>query len=162
VTADAYRGALEAVDRILNREPEADEVVCQAVAAVHERLPSYRWVGIWFVEAGELALGPWAGEEPPARARVPADKGGLGPALAWRRTEVGAGGPAARFPWTASEIAVPVLYEGSPVAVLAADSDTAGAFGPADAAFLERLAVLVSAHALVAWDTGGVAWSELS
>ena len=28
-------------------------------------------------------------------------------------------------------------------------------------AFLERVAVLISAHCLVGWDTGGVPWPEL-
>ena len=57
-----YAGALEAIDRILNREPEADEVLRQTVAVLHERIAHYRWVGISFVEEEDVELGPTAGE----------------------------------------------------------------------------------------------------
>ena len=122
---DAYRGALEAVDRILNREPEADEVLRQTVTALHDRLDHYTWVGLSFVEEGELALGPRRGTE-------------------------GAG---------AEAVDIPVVYQGAHVATLSARSDRP--FGSEDRAFLERVALLVSAHCLVGWDTGGVPWSDL-
>jgi len=66
-----YRGALEAVDRILNRGGDADEVLRQVVWALHERVDAYSWVGIWFVEDGELVLGPSAGEPPEEPTRFP-------------------------------------------------------------------------------------------
>ena len=47
-------------------------------------------------------------------------------------------------------VRVPVLYDGKPVAELAADG--------ADAALLEKLAGLIGEHCLVGWDTGGEAW----
>ena len=55
------RSALEAVDRILNRGADADEVLRQVVATLHERA-GYGWAGIFFVEDGALVLGPAAGE----------------------------------------------------------------------------------------------------
>jgi hypothetical protein len=61
VSADAYRGALEAVERILNRGGDADEVLRAVVAAVHERIPHFARVGIAFMEEGSLELGPEAG-----------------------------------------------------------------------------------------------------
>jgi hypothetical protein len=61
VTADAYRGALAAVERILNRGVDADDVLRGVVAAVHERVPHFAWVGIAFMEEGKLVLGPEAG-----------------------------------------------------------------------------------------------------
>ena len=54
----AYSGALETIDRILNRGGDADEVLRQVVAVLHD---TYSWVGISFVEAGELVLGPARG-----------------------------------------------------------------------------------------------------
>ena len=54
-------GALEAVDRILNRGGDADEVLRDVVRALHER-GGYGWAGIFFVEEGELVPGPAAGE----------------------------------------------------------------------------------------------------
>ncbi len=112
-------GALEAIDRILNRGGDADDVLRQVVAALHER-SGYAWAGILFVEQGELQLGPEAGEPDEAR-----------------RTRV------------------PVTWQGERIAELAVD----GA-GPADGPFLERVAVLVSGHCLVGWDTGGEPWDS--
>ena len=61
MSADAYRGALEAVERILNRGGDADDVLRAVVAAVQERIPHFARVGIAFMEDGRLELGPEAG-----------------------------------------------------------------------------------------------------
>jgi hypothetical protein len=50
---------------------------------------------------------------------------------------------------------VPVLFNSDHVADLVAD-------GCADPAFLERIAVAISPHCLVGWDTGGVPWDAVS
>jgi hypothetical protein len=112
-------GALEAVDRILNRGGDADDVLRQVVAALHER-GGYAWAGIFFVEDGDLSLGPAAGE-----------------------------------PDGAHRTSVPVRWQNERIAELAVD----GA-GRDDAGLLERIAVLVSGHCLVGWDTGGEAWES--
>ena len=54
-------GALEAIERVLNRGGEADDVLRQVVTILHERLE--RYIRISFVEAGDLLPGPAAGEE---------------------------------------------------------------------------------------------------
>jgi putative methionine-R-sulfoxide reductase with GAF domain len=115
-----HSGALEAVDRILNRGGDADEVLRQVVDVLYERLEGCTWVGISFVEGGELVLGPERGER------------------------------------TAEETAVPISYEGRVVAELGVVADGLDAD---DRAFLERVALLISPHCLVGWDTGGAAWS---
>jgi GAF domain-containing protein len=166
VDVQPFAGALEAVDRILNREPEADEVLRQTVAVLHERIEHYTWVGLYFVEEGELVLGPWAGSGAPERARLPLGEGLAARAATEQRTEVAGdvsaiAGYAASFPWTRSEIDVPVVFEGRTVGVIGIDSAQADAFGPDDRRFLERVALLVSVHCLVGWDTGGVPWSEV-
>jgi putative methionine-R-sulfoxide reductase with GAF domain len=61
-----YRGAIEAVERVLNRGGDADDVLREVVRLVHERVPHLAWVGIAFVEEGELLLGPEAGATPEA------------------------------------------------------------------------------------------------
>jgi hypothetical protein len=58
-TEQERRGALEAVDRILNRGGDADEVLRQ-VLAVLQRL--YPYAAISFVERGELVAGPSVGK----------------------------------------------------------------------------------------------------
>ena len=108
-------GALDAVDRILNRGGDADDVLRAVVGAVVE-LGGCAWAGILFVEAGELVLGPQAGEPRPQE-----------------------------------RIQLPVVFNGDPVAELVAD-------GCDERAFLERVALVISAYCLVGWDTGGVPW----
>ena len=78
----------------------------------------YAWAGIFFLEDGELALGPHAGAPDESR-----------------RTSV------------------PVTWQGDRVAELAVDDAP-----EEDRMFLERVAVLVSGHCLVGWDTGGESW----
>ena len=121
-----YAGALEAVDRIVNREPEPDEVLRQTVAALHERVDHYSWVGISFVEEGALVLGPSAGERDGA------------------------------------ELAVPVVYDGQQIAQLRVTSADPALGADPERSFLERVALLVSAHCLVGWDTGGRPWDDAS
>jgi hypothetical protein len=64
-------GAVEAVEGILERGGEADDVLRQVVAALRDR-GGYTWAGLFFVEEGSLTLGPEAGSPDEARrARVP-------------------------------------------------------------------------------------------
>lgn len=107
--------ALEALDRVLSRGGEPDDVL-RATVEILIREPGITWAGIAFLEDGDLVGGPESGT---------ADVG--------RR------------------IRVPIAYEGRPVGELAVD-------GEAEWAFLERVALLVSAHALIGWDTRGEAW----
>ena len=105
-------GALDAVERIVNRGGEADDVLRQVVDVLADLYP---YVSLWFVEEGGLVQGPFAGEATDAE----------------------------RYP---------IAFQGTKVAELeAAASDD-------DRAFLERVATLVSAHAMVGWDTGGERW----
>jgi hypothetical protein len=72
-TPGARTGALEAIERILHREGEADVILRAAVATLAERLGP-RWAAIAFVEDGELVPGPTAGNPPdePTRPAVAA------------------------------------------------------------------------------------------
>jgi hypothetical protein len=110
-------GALEAIDRILNRGGDADDILREVVAALHKEA-GYAWAGIYFLEGGELALGPQAGTPDESR-----------------RTSV------------------PVTWQGDRVAELVVDDAP-----EEDRMLLERVAVLVSGHCLVGWDTGGESW----
>ena len=61
-------GALEAIDRILNHGGDADEVLRDVVAVLHR---DYSWVGISFVEEGELVLGPVQGNQDADPTMIP-------------------------------------------------------------------------------------------
>ena len=80
---------MEAVESILARGGDADDVLRHVVDALHDR-GGYAWVGLFFVEEGALTLGPEAGEQDEAaRTRVP---------VLWQGVEVAElavdGGPA--------------------------------------------------------------------
>ena len=160
--AQPWAGALEAVDRILNREREADEVLRQTVRLLVDRIGRYAWVGLYFVEGSELALGPRAGTSAAGRERVPlAADTPIGAAVAERRT-VGGRPPGDEGAQGPPELDVPVLWEGTAVAVLNVDASPGTQLDEHDRAFLERVALLVSAHCLVGWDTGGVDWEDVA
>jgi putative methionine-R-sulfoxide reductase with GAF domain len=107
--------ALEALDRILNRGGEPDDVLRSVVRTLADE-PAIIWAGIAFHEESELALGPSAGE-PDERRRV----------------------------------RVPIVFQGARVGELWVD-------GEAEQSFLERVALLISAHVLIGWDTRGERW----
>jgi hypothetical protein len=67
----SHSGALEAIDRILNRGGDADEVLRQVVFVLYEGLEGCSWVGISFVEGGGLVLGPEQGERTAEPTRIP-------------------------------------------------------------------------------------------
>jgi putative methionine-R-sulfoxide reductase with GAF domain len=113
----ACDGALEAIERILNRGGDADEVLRKVVALLRDK---YAWVGISFLEEGEFVLGPAEGDN------------------------------------TGEPTRIPISYENNVVAELGV---VAVELNPEDAAFLERVALLISPYCLVGWDTGGEAWS---
>ncbi|MEP6813851.1 MAG: hypothetical protein ABI990_12740 [Actinomycetota bacterium] len=110
-------GALDAIERIVDAGGDADDILRQVVASLHGDA-GYAWAGIFFVEEGDLILGPHAGTpDEPNRTRVP------------------------------------VSWQGDRIAELAVDGAP-----DEDHALLERVAVLVSGHCLVGWDTGGDSW----
>ena len=64
----AAGGALEAIERILDRSGDADEVLRDVGAVLHG---DYSWVGISVVEEGELVLGPALGEQTVEPTTIP-------------------------------------------------------------------------------------------
>ena len=116
-TGRDHTGALEALDRILNRESDADEVLRQTVELLHGRFDHYSWVGIYLVEGDDLVLGPWKGPEATEHVRIPIGEGICGAAAASGRTEIVDDVSAderylACFVSTRSEIVVPIAYVG--------------------------------------------------
>jgi L-methionine (R)-S-oxide reductase len=156
-------GLQEAVDGILERGGPDGELLQAVVDALEQQVEHYSWVGIYLVDGDDLVLGPWRGPEATEHTRIPVGQGVCGAAAASGRTEVVDDVNADErylscFPSTRSEIVVPIVYEGKVVGEIDIDSDAPAAFGPEDKALLERVAVLISPHSLVGWDTGGVPW----
>jgi putative methionine-R-sulfoxide reductase with GAF domain len=59
---------IEAIDRIVNRGGDADDVLRDVVSVLSRQ---YEWVGIYLVEGDGLVLGPSHGTVPDKEARVP-------------------------------------------------------------------------------------------
>jgi putative methionine-R-sulfoxide reductase with GAF domain len=53
-------GALTTIEQIVEEGGDADDILRRVVATLHDTA-GYAWAGIYFVEDGELALGPEAG-----------------------------------------------------------------------------------------------------
>ncbi len=137
--------ALQTVRRLVDQPDAADRVV----EFLHRAFPHYTWVGIYWLEGDELVLGPWRGPEPTQHTRIPLGVGICGAAATSGRTEVVpdvSQDPRylSCFPYTRSEIVVPIVRDGRVVGEIDIDSKEPDAFQEADRAFLEEVAALLS------------------
>ena len=65
-------GALDAIDRILNRGGEPDDVLREVVRVLPAHVPGLTWATVSFVEEGRLVEGPSDGEpDDSRRMRIP-------------------------------------------------------------------------------------------
>jgi hypothetical protein len=65
-------GALDAIDRILNRGGDADDVLREVVRILPEQVPALAWAGVFFSERDSLVPGPSSGEpDESRRVRIP-------------------------------------------------------------------------------------------
>ena len=150
-TTSDYGAVLDAIEERLSRDGDADGLLRDTVAILHDRVGHYSWVGIYLVEGEELVLGPWQGPQATEHVRIPVGQGICGAAAASGRTEVVDDVNAdprylACFPSTRSEIVVPIAYDGRVVGEIDIDSDRPAAFGEEDRAFLERVAELIAPY----------------
>ena len=155
----AFRGALEAVERILNRGGAGHDVLREVVDVLHDRFEQYSWVGIYLVEGDDLVLGPWRGPQATEHVRIPIGHGICGAAAASGQTELVDDVHAderylACFASTRSEIVVPISYEGRVVGEIDIDSDRPAAFEESDQAFIERVALVIYPYFRVSRDAG--------
>jgi GAF domain-containing protein len=110
---------------------------------IYTTVPDLNWVGIYFVEAGELVVGPFQGR--PACVRIAEDEGVCGAAMRTRQTQRVADvhafeGHIACDPLSRSEIVVPLIIGDEVIGVLDIDSPQPGRFSPADQRGVEALA----------------------
>ena len=141
---------LEEVSRALARDADRAQRAAGVAGAIR-RAGGYRWVGLYEVDGGEIALLAFDGPGPPAHPRFPATQGLSSAAVASRQTVVV--GDVSKDPRyltafgsTRSEIIVPVLggAGGTVVGTIDVESEEADAFSAADRAALERCAAAVA------------------
>lgn len=118
------------------------------VKQLRAKVPTYSWVGFYWVVGDELLLGAWDGPEATEHVRIPIGEGICGLAARTKETVIVADvnereDYLACFPYTRSEIVVPILRDGEAIGEIDIDGDEVGAFGDEDRAELERLADVI-------------------
>ncbi|HJS22080.1 MAG TPA: GAF domain-containing protein [Steroidobacteraceae bacterium] len=114
-------------------------------ALLYRALPDVNWVGFYFLEDGELVVGPFQGK--PACVRIALGRGVCGTAAARRTTLVVPDVHAfadhiACDADSNSEIVVPLIRGRMLIGVLDVDSPSIGRFDAQDRAGLEQLAAI--------------------
>ena len=145
VHGDALNGVRAAIAEAAGPEAAAQRVV----DLLHDRFPSYDWVGIYWVDGPDLALGPWTGPQATEHTRIPIGTGVCGAAAESGRTEI-VGDVAADprylacFASTKSEIVVPIFEGGEVIGEIDIDGTDPDAFDATDARFLEEIAAFLA------------------
>jgi GAF domain-containing protein len=145
--AELYRELARAAEALTAEEPDAVANMANLAALIWQFVPELNWAGFYRLLGEELVLGPFCGK--PACLRIPLGHGVCGTAAATRQTQrvedVRAfPGHIACDAASRSELVVPVLRDGSVIAVIDLDSPRPARFDAADAAGIEALAVLVA------------------
>jgi GAF domain-containing protein len=142
-----YRELVAAADSLTAGERDGIANMANVAALVWEYLPDLNWAGFYRVVEGELVLGPFAGR--PACIRIPFGQGVCGAAAASRETQLvldvfAFPGHIACDAASRSELVVPIVREGSVIAVIDLDSPTPARFDAEDAAGIEGLAAMLA------------------
>lgn len=120
----------------------------KTVSFLRGNIAHYNWVGVYMLEGDELVLKAWDGPEATQHTRIPIGKGICGLAAREKRTVIVGNVTAdprylACFPYTQSEIVVPIFKDSTVIGEIDIDSDTLNAFAEKDREFLERVAALL-------------------
>lgn len=137
-------GTLAAVDR---------DLIERTVARLHEQEPTFDWVGVYWLEADTLVLGPFRGA-PTEHDRIAVGQGVCGAVAATGQTEIVPDvrrrpGHIACDVNTRSEVVVPIIRDGVVLGVLDVDSNTLDAFGERGVALVQDAARVMAAQAEV-------------
>jgi GAF domain-containing protein len=140
VSYDELAVRLEKIVRSGSQTKAITDFVCREL----RKIPHYTWVGIYGVEGTDLVLRSWSGPSATQHPRIPIGRGICGVAISEKATVVVPDVSADPrylpcFLNTRSEIVVPILRDGAPVAEIDVDSDRPDAFTPTDRAFLEAV-----------------------
>lgn len=142
---DGYAKLARRLQALLNGEHHRIANAANAVALLFRSLPDINWLGFYFLENGELIVGPFQGK--PACVRIALGRGVCGTAAARRETllvpDVHAfADHIACDAASNSEIVVPLVSGKTLIGVLDVDSPKFARFDDDDRAGLERLAAI--------------------
>lgn len=145
--AAVYRDLADAVAAITLDERDRIANMANCVALIAEFVPDLNWAGFYRTVEGELVLGPFRGR--PACIRISFGQGVCGLAAAEARTvlveDVHAfPGHIACDAASRSELVVPIVIDGSVVAVIDLDSPTIARFDDNDRSGIEEIARILA------------------
>jgi L-methionine (R)-S-oxide reductase len=143
-----YQEICEQLHNLLVNERNLVANAANTAALLKQRLPDVNWVGFYFVEEGDLVLGPFQGQV--ACTRIPFGKGVCGRAAAEARTIVVPdvtkfAGHIICDQSSRSEIVVPLLNWGKLRGVLDVDSASLDRFDEDDEEGLESVVAVFMA-----------------
>ncbi|MCC5864125.1 MAG: GAF domain-containing protein [Wenzhouxiangella sp.] len=138
-----YQDLVQQARGLLADESHRVANAANLAALIFNNLADINWAGFYFLEGGELVVGPFQGQ--PACVRIAMGKGVCGTAAATRRTQRVADvhafeGHIACDPASRSEIVVPLIMDEHVIGVLDIDSPIPSRFDADDQAGLEALA----------------------
>ncbi len=144
-----YRELAAAADALTAGEPDAVANMANVAALVWQLVPELNWAGFYRAIGEELVLGPFCGR--PACIRIPFGSGVCGTAALSGESQLVADvhafpGHIACDAASQSELVVPVVRDGTVVAVIDLDSPRAGRFDEEDLAGIEALAGILAAR----------------
>ena len=138
---EKYASILPQISALLHAETDLIANLANVAAAIKEQF-NHLWTGFYIVREEELILGPFQG--PIACTRIRKGKGVCG--TSWEQKQTIIVDDVEQFPGhiacsslSRSEIVVPVLKNGTVVAVLDIDSEYIATFDTTDRMYLEQL-----------------------
>jgi L-methionine (R)-S-oxide reductase len=140
---------VSAADAITADEPDSIANMANVSAILMQFMGDLNWVGFYRVVGDELVLGPFQGKA--ACIRIAHGQGVCGAALATAKTQRVADvhdfpGHIACDADSRAELVVPVIRDGTVIAVIDLDSPRENRFSEADGAMIERLATLIASR----------------
>lgn len=144
---EAYRQLVDAAEALTAGEPDGVANMANMAALLWDFLPDLNWAGFYRVVEDELVLGPFMGR--PACIRIPMGQGVCGTAAKDAATQLvedvhAFPGHIACDAVTSSELVVPVVRDGTVIAVIDLDSPAKARFDAEDAAGIEALATAIA------------------
>lgn len=146
--AEQYQQLIAQCQALLHGERHRVANAANLSALLFNSLPDINWLGFYFMQDGELVVGPFQGL--PACVRIALGKGVCGTAAASRETQLvpdvhAFPGHIACDSASQSELVVPLLKNGEVIGVLDIDSPVLSRFDAVDQAAFERIAALFCA-----------------
>lgn len=144
---EAYRQLVDAAEALTAGEPDGVANMANMAALLWDFLPELNWAGFYRVVEDELVLGPFMGR--PACIRIPMGQGVCGTAAKDAATQLvedvhAFPGHIACDALTNSELVVPVVRDGTVIAVIDLDSPAKARFDAEDASGIEALAAAIA------------------